>query len=100
MEIGTAPEFSQKLQPVQVAQSQMAVLECQVQGEPEPQIRWFKQGREVQEDARHKIEKLADGQQRLIIQQANETDIATYTCEARNLLGSSATSSSLMIKSN
>jgi len=74
---------SQEPQPVQVAQSQVYVLECRVQDEPESQIRWFKQGLEVQEDDRHKIEKLVDGQQRLIVQLANETDIATYTCEAR-----------------
>lgn len=94
----TAPEFSTELKSCTVDEGETAVLECAVTGKPLPEVKWMKDGQQVQPDSRHKIDSLANGQQKLTIVKAAEEDIGEYSCEAVNNAGSSATFAHVDVK--
>lgn len=94
----TAPQFSTELEPCTVTEGETAVLECAVAGKPMPEVKWMKDGQQIQPDSRHKIESLASGQQKLTITKASEDDVGEYTCEAVNAAGSAATFAQVEVK--
>lgn len=95
-----APEFTTPLESTtQVSVGETAVLECAVKGKPTPEVHWFKDAEEVKSDKAHKIESLADGQQKLTIQKVTEKDVGEYTVEAVNVVGKATTEGVLEIKS-
>lgn len=94
----TAPQFSSDLEPCTVEEGETAVLECAVAGKPMPEVKWMKDGQQVQPDSRHKIESLASGQQKLTIVKATDQDAGEYTCEAINNAGQAATFAQVDVK--
>ncbi|XP_072945604.1 hemicentin-2-like isoform X2 [Epargyreus clarus] len=57
-------------------------LHCEVTGEPEPNVRWIKEGKTITADKKYTI--FTDNSLRFI---ASENDKGDYTCEARNYRG-------------
>ncbi|GMT37605.1 hypothetical protein PFISCL1PPCAC_28901 [Pristionchus fissidentatus] len=84
---GEAPDFLQPVRPATVYEGETAVLEGQTCGIPAPAIKWYKNGKEIQQDDRHKIESLADGIQRLTVSRCTTSDTDEYRCEATNEYG-------------
>ncbi|GMS98905.1 hypothetical protein PENTCL1PPCAC_21080, partial [Pristionchus entomophagus] len=84
---GEAPDFLAPVRPATVYEGETAVLEGKTCGIPAPVIKWYKNGKEIQEDDRHKIESLSDGTQRLTVARCKIEDTDEYRCEATNEYG-------------
>lgn len=61
-------------------------LECKVIGVPQPVLKWYKDGVELKPGDIHRITSGEDG----------TCSLGTYTCEARNCMGTVASSASLL----
>lgn len=85
------PQFTQELEAVSIKETETAVLRCQINGKPAPEVHWYKDNKEVKPDAQHKIVAEPDGTQKLIIQNATQKDIGEYKCEAVSPMGKAST---------
>ncbi|EMP37579.1 Vascular endothelial growth factor receptor 1 [Chelonia mydas] len=80
-----APSLLRNLSDQIVNTSNSATLECQAQGIPEPQISWFKNHEEIQQEPGII---LGPGSKMLFIERVKEEDEGLYQCIATNLKGS------------
>ncbi|KAM6095865.1 vascular endothelial growth factor receptor 1 [Chlamydotis macqueenii] len=80
-----APALLRHLTDQTVNTSNSAMLECQVRGIPEPQISWFKNHEEIQQESGII---LGPGSRMLLIERVKEEDEGLYQCIATNLKGS------------
>ncbi|CAL4089527.1 unnamed protein product, partial [Meganyctiphanes norvegica] len=92
---GLAPEFTQLWPPVPGPPLNKPVghsikLKCQVSGDPEPMITWFKNGVEVPE-AVLSGESRTGSRHSLHLSNLKPGDSGVYTCAAANRLGAAAT---------
>jgi len=71
-------------------------LTCQARGVPQPEVRWFKDQQPLQASQHVQMMTGADGVQELLLTKLERADVGIYTCEAKNVLGSSRTQTSLM----
>ena len=93
---GTAPEFTRLMEDVTFVEGKSATLECEVKGEPLPVIEWFRDGEQVKESKRVKLE--FDGKVcSLIFKPIELDDEGEYKCVALNELGSSSTKAELLV---
>ncbi|KAM6920937.1 palladin isoform 6-T6 [Xenentodon cancila] len=91
------PQFLQKLKSQEVAEGSPIRLECRVRGNPLPLVRWFCEGRELQNSP--DIQIWRDGDlHTLVIAEAFEDDTGRYTCVASNSLGADNTSAEVYIE--
>jgi len=89
-------QFSRQLENVSVDEGQTATLDCEVTGQPEPAVRWYKEGRPL--TASQKVEmRKQDGRVRLILYDVKEPDSGRYTCIAQNHLGENSTSANVIV---
>lgn len=66
-----------------VIENRSLTIHCPAEGTPEPQLKWYKDGRSVdQSDSQYQ----ASGQ-KLVLVSAKPTDAGRYSCEARNEAG-------------
>ena len=72
-----------------------ASLQCEVKGNPTPQVTWLKENSSLSADKR--ILQSRDG---LIIVDVTSQDSGLYTCEARNFLGTVSSSATLTVQGN
>ena len=94
---GTAPQFTETLQPVEVKEGSAAKLQCTVTAEPQAVIEWFKDGAKVKESRRVKAER--DGTSVcLSFKETLPGDNAEYKCVATNDIGSASCSTHLTVK--
>uniref|UniRef100_A0A8C6XVD4 Palladin n=1 Tax=Naja naja TaxID=35670 RepID=A0A8C6XVD4_NAJNA len=89
------PRFIQKLRSQEILEGSKVLLQCRVAGNPVPQIRWFCEGKELQNSPDIQICSESGGLQTLIIAEAFEDDTGRYCCLASNSLGSSSSSAEL-----
>uniref|UniRef100_A0A1I7TK31 Ig-like domain-containing protein n=1 Tax=Caenorhabditis tropicalis TaxID=1561998 RepID=A0A1I7TK31_9PELO len=93
-----APLFVQGLKPYEVEQGKPAELEVRVEGKPEPEVKWFKDGVPIAIDNQHVIEKKGEnGSHTLIIKDTNNADFGKYTCQATNKAGKDETIGELKV---
>jgi len=93
---GTAPLFTEPLQPLEVKEGTAAKLQCAVTGEPAPSLEWFKDGVRVKESRRVKVE--SDGVTASIsFKETRPDDKGEYKCVAINDFGSASCSASLRV---
>uniref|UniRef100_A0A667XK26 Palladin n=1 Tax=Myripristis murdjan TaxID=586833 RepID=A0A667XK26_9TELE len=91
------PRFTQKLKSQEVAEGSPIRLECRVEGNPLPLVRWFCEGRELHNSP--DIQIWRDGDlHTLVIAEAFEDDTGRYTCVASNSLGADNTSAEVYIE--
>ncbi|XP_041861612.1 palladin isoform X2 [Melanotaenia boesemani] len=91
------PNFLQKLKSQEVAEGTPICLECRVMGNPLPLVRWFCEGRELQNSPDIQIWREGD-LHTLVIAEAFEDDTGRYTCIASNSLGADNTSAEVYIE--
>uniref|UniRef100_A0A6I8PQI0 Palladin n=1 Tax=Ornithorhynchus anatinus TaxID=9258 RepID=A0A6I8PQI0_ORNAN len=94
----TAPRFTQKLRSQEVAEGSRVLLECRVTGHPKPRIRWFCEGKELQNSPDIQIQCEGGDLHALIIAEAFEDDTGRYTCLATNPSGSDTTSAEVFVE--
>ncbi|XP_068259535.1 palladin isoform X6 [Nyctibius grandis] len=92
------PQFTQKLRSQEVAEGNKVLLECRVAGNPVPDVRWFCEGKELQDTPDIQIRSGSGGLHSLIIAEAFEDDTGRYTCLASNSIGSDSTSAEVFIE--
>ncbi|NXC38411.1 PALLD protein, partial [Penelope pileata] len=92
------PQFTQKLRSQEVAEGNKVLLECRVTGNPVPDVRWFCEGKELQNSPDIQIHSGSGGLHSLIIAEAFEDDTGRYTCLASNSLGSDSTSAEIFVE--
>uniref|UniRef100_A0A8C4VRN4 Ig-like domain-containing protein n=1 Tax=Gopherus evgoodei TaxID=1825980 RepID=A0A8C4VRN4_9SAUR len=94
----SAPRFTQKLRSQEVAEGSKVLLECRVAGNPTPHVRWFCEGKELQNSPDIQIHCESGGLHSLVIAEAFEDDTGRYTCLASNSVGSDSTSAEVFIE--
>ncbi|TRY65650.1 hypothetical protein DNTS_009880 [Danionella cerebrum] len=91
------PHFVLKLKSREVQEGSKVQLDCIVRGTPAPEVRWFCEGKELENSPDVQI--LSSGEHHsLIIAEAFEEDTGRYSCFASNLYGSDSTSAEIYIE--
>ncbi|XP_033098271.1 uncharacterized protein LOC117102173 isoform X3 [Anneissia japonica] len=83
-----APTFRQTISPVTVKDGDPARLDVGVIGNPDPDIKWFKDGKELTEDQHYQYVLDENDVWSLILAEATPSDSGEYTCQAQNCHGS------------
>ncbi|CDW55769.1 Muscle M line assembly protein unc 89 [Trichuris trichiura] len=93
-----APIFVQQLQSCTVNANEQHILQCRVTGAPQPQVRWLKDGVQLQPSEKYEMI-CEDGETQILkVQNFNEDDSAVYRCEASNAKGFAASEASIKIQ--
>ncbi|CAH2300545.1 palladin isoform X2 [Pelobates cultripes] len=90
--------FIQKLKSQEVDEGSRVRLECKVTGNPLPEVRWFCEGKELQNSPDIQISSDSDGLHVLVIAEAFEDDTGRYTCVTSNSLGSDTSSAEVFVE--
>lgn len=91
------PKFTQLLQDLTIVDGEQLQLSCQVEGDPEPQISWSKNGKLITSSDIIDL-KYKRGTATLIINEVFPEDEGVYVCKATNSIGSVETKSKLTVK--
>nr|CDJ96599.1 Immunoglobulin I-set and Fibronectin domain containing protein [Haemonchus contortus] len=75
----------------------IATLSCDLEGNPEPQIAWFKDDKELITPSTKYEARYSDGLSELTIKNIEESDAGQYCCRATNEFGSIATRATLTV---
>ena len=63
-----------------------ATFECEVDGEPEPEVKWYRDGIELYDGIKYRLQR--DGNlARLVVKNVTSSDSGDITCEVRNRKG-------------
>ena len=92
------PRFEKELETATATEHTSVEFKCVVVGEPRPDIRWFKDGKPISEDGKHKIQSELDGTQILQIIDVTVVDVGKYKVEASNTVGSVFSQADLIVK--
>lgn len=82
-----APNFVRVCNDRDVTEGKMTRFDCRVTGRPYPEVTWFINGRQVADDATHKILVNESGNHALMITNVNRFDSGVVTCVAKNKAG-------------
>lgn len=82
-----APNFVRVCNDRDVTEGKMTRFDCRVTGRPYPEVTWFINGRQVSDDATHKILVNESGNHALMITNVSRMDSGVVTCAARNKAG-------------
>lgn len=93
------PKFIKKLRDKDIDIHDKLILSVKVDGIPEPEITWFKDGEEVAASATITLKKESDGSHSLIIDKSQSKDEGIYKCVAINKLGKDETEAKITILS-
>ncbi|NXM05701.1 MYPN protein, partial [Tyrannus savana] len=97
--MGQPPRFTQKLKSREVPEGTKVQLDCIVVGIPAPEVRWYCEGKELENSPDIQIIQTGD-QHSLIIVEAFEEDTGRYSCFASNIYGTDSTSAEIYIEGN
>ncbi|KAL8623451.1 hypothetical protein ACOMHN_061964 [Nucella lapillus] len=75
-------------------------LECRVIGHPRPEIRWFKDGRDITHSERYSFDHTYEGVISMILENISHKDEGHYRCRAENTEGIASTSAYLLVKAH
>ena len=89
----SAPSIVSPPVPMVVNETGIATLQCEVKGNPQPQVKWLKQNSSLLADKR-----IVQSRGGLIIKDVTSQDGGLYTCKARNILGVITSSAALTVQ--
>ncbi|XP_022419029.2 obscurin isoform X4 [Delphinapterus leucas] len=92
-----APVFLTELQNQEVLDGYPVSFDCVVTGQPVPSVRWFKDGRVLEENDHYMISEDQQGGHQLIITAVVPADMGVYRCLAENSVGVSSTKAELRV---
>lgn len=91
------PNFVRGFQDRETQEGKMTRFDCRVTGRPYPDVTWYINGRQVQDDATHKIIVNEQGNHSLMITNVNRFDAGVVSCVARNRSGEVTTQANLTV---
>ncbi|XP_009579708.1 PREDICTED: obscurin-like [Fulmarus glacialis] len=94
----TAPMFMTELQNQEVQDGYPVSFDCIVVGKPLPTVRWFKDGKAIEENDHYMINEDQEGCHQLIITAVVPTDMGVYRCLAENNMGVASTKAELRVE--
>ncbi|XP_063088892.1 obscurin isoform X2 [Cavia porcellus] len=94
----TAPVFLMELQNQEVQDGYPVSFNCMVTGQPLPSVRWFKDGKLLEENDHYMINEDQQGGHQLIITAVVPADMGVYRCLAENSVGVSSTKAELRVE--
>ncbi|GFT33266.1 obscurin [Nephila pilipes] len=97
--VKTAPSFLKGLKDMSVMAEEVLKLEVEIEGNPAPEIKWYKDGQPLSPGGRIKVVD-NKGKQRLEIANAKPTDSGSYSCVITNDLGNQAEFSNVVVKAS
>uniref|UniRef100_A0A9J2P3W7 Immunoglobulin I-set domain protein n=1 Tax=Ascaris lumbricoides TaxID=6252 RepID=A0A9J2P3W7_ASCLU len=87
-EVKVRPKIEQGLKAKNVNESEEICMEVKVSGQPEPEVKWFKDGKPIEEvDVKAAVRKEPDGHHVLVIKNARLEDAGEYAVEVVNTAG-------------
>ncbi|XP_031665701.1 obscurin isoform X9 [Oncorhynchus kisutch] len=92
-----APVFLTELQSQDVPDGYPVSFDCVVIGKPPPSVRWFKDGKLLEENDHYMINEDQEGCHQLIITTVLPSDMGVYRCMAENTSGIAATKAELRV---
>ncbi|KAL3985553.1 Immunoglobulin I-set domain family protein [Acanthocheilonema viteae] len=93
-----APEITSHLRDAQIDEGSRFEFTAYIKGEPVPEIRWFKDGRDVKDNIDYRTA-FVNGVATLTIDETFVEDTAVYTVRAQNVAGLAESSAKLVVKS-
>ncbi|XP_035994182.1 obscurin isoform X4 [Fundulus heteroclitus] len=93
-----APVFLTELQSQDVPDGYPVSFDCVVIGKPPPTVRWYKDGKLLEENDHYMINEDQEGCHQLIITSVLPTDMGVYRCTAENSSGITATKAELRVE--
>ncbi|XP_007951085.1 palladin [Orycteropus afer afer] len=100
------PVFTKELQNIAASEGQVVVLECRVRGALPLEVKWFRQGSEIQDSPDFRIlqkkpRSTAEPEEicTLVIAETFPEDAGIFTCTARNDYGSVTSTAQLVVTS-
>ena len=97
MELPVPPQFIQPLRNLAAQEGTRVTFEGIVKGKPEPTIKWFKSGKQINDSADFQIS-FKNGRVMLTIPEVFEQDAGKYVCNAANKAGTVESSAELIVK--
>ncbi|CAD7002826.1 unnamed protein product, partial [Ceratitis capitata] len=94
-----SPRFNRLLKDAITREGDKFTFECEVSGNPEPVVEWFKDSISIQNNPDYKTT-YDRGVCRLVIEETFTADSARFSCRASNLVGSNETSANLSVREN
>lgn len=94
-----APVFLTQLQNQEVPDGYPVSFDSVIIGKPTPSVRWFKDGKVLQEDDHYMINEDQEGCHQLIITTVRPTDMGVYRCVAENDSGIASSKAELRVES-
>ncbi|XP_020714421.1 titin homolog isoform X4 [Ceratitis capitata] len=94
-----SPRFNRLLKDAITREGDKFTFECEVSGNPEPAVEWFKDSISIQNNPDYKTT-YDRGVCRLVIEETFTADSARFSCRASNLVGSNETSANLSVREN
>lgn len=91
------PVFTKAFQDREATESKMARFDCRVTGRPYPEVIWLINGRQIHDDATHKILVNETGSHSLMITNVSRNDAGAIQCLARNKAGDAAIQANLTV---
>lgn len=92
-----APQFTTALKSLTIGDGERLTLQCQVAGDPEPQVTWYKDGKKLESndfvDLKYKY-----GLATLKIEEVYPEDAAEYKCVAKNYVNQAETQCTVKVK--
>jgi hypothetical protein len=101
IDMKSPPSIEVPLKNVNTIEGQSIKLECVVSGKPIPIVKWYIEGKEIEEDVNNNINIVFEpdsGVATLYIKNVSPKDAVRYTCVARNALGSCSTSANVNVQ--
>lgn len=93
----SAPTFTTGLKNLNIGDGERLTLQCQVAGDPEPQVVWYKDGKKLESndfvDLKYKY-----GLATLKIEEVYPEDAGEYKCVAKNYVNQAETQCTLKVK--
>lgn len=93
----SAPQFTTGLKNLAIVDGERLTLQCQVAGDPEPQVTWYKDNKKLESnefvDLKYKY-----GLATLKIEEAYPDDSGEYKCVAKNYVNQAETTCTLKVK--
>uniref|UniRef100_W5MS06 Ig-like domain-containing protein n=1 Tax=Lepisosteus oculatus TaxID=7918 RepID=W5MS06_LEPOC len=91
------PVFLTELQSQDVPDGYPVSFDCVVSGKPPPTVRWFKDGKLIEENDHYMINEDQEGCHQLIITAVLPSDMGVYRCMAENCSGIASTKAELRV---